>query len=83
MVVWGVARVGGKGWFGSLGWTSTHCRVFEMESQQGPTPAEHRDLCRALCNGLNGKGIRIRTEARISRRTTESLCCAPETNAAL
>ena len=41
-----------------------------MDNQQGPT-VQHRELCTMLCGSLNGKGV--------WGRTTESLCCSPET----
>lgn len=66
MVVWGAARGEGRGGVGVWDGQARAASVFKMESQQGPTAAERRELCRTLCNGLNGKGIRIRKEARIS-----------------
>ena len=53
---------GKKGWgereLGSLG-SHVHSVMFQMNNQQGPS-VQHRELCLALYNNLNGKRIRKR-----------------------
>ena len=54
--------------------------IFKIDNQQGST-VQHRELCPAFCNNLNGK--RILKSLDICICLTEPICCTPETNMTL
>ena len=49
--------------------------LFKLDDQQGPA-AEHRELCSALCGGLDGRGVGGMDACLCM---AESFCCPPQT----